>query len=467
MKIKEERNLKEQTKKLSVKEGIACSLMDGAGGKYISPYALALGANNTQIGLLTSLPSLLGNFSQLLTSRAMKKFERKKIIIGGVFLQTLMWIPILFLGYLFFYKNLNHGFSATLLIIFYTALVIFGSFASPAWNSLMRDIVSKNFGTYFSRRNKIICLMAIITTIICGIVLDYFKKADLLFFGFAILFGVAFFARLTSTFLFLKHYDPPFKMKEKYFFSLRDFIKKMPSNNFGRFTMFISLVVFATSIASPFFSVYMLKELNFSYTIWMIVIVTNTISTCIFLPLWGKFADKFGNLRVIKWTGMITPLVPFLWCATFFIAKTNMFLLVGYLILLELLSGFAWAGFDLSARNFVYDAVSREKLSLCIAYYSILQGVGVFLGATLGGILSSFDFSFLNASSFLLIFLLSGLMRFAVYFIMISKINEVRKVKKYEDGEFKKEMKEMFFPSHLGMHSVRGLFSYRHHFTHK
>lgn len=52
--------------------------MDGAGSRYITPYALAIGANNTQIGLLTSIPSLLGNLSQLFTSKIIEKTSRKK-----------------------------------------------------------------------------------------------------------------------------------------------------------------------------------------------------------------------------------------------------------------------------------------------------------------------------------------------------------------------------------------------------
>jgi len=65
-----EAELKEKTKKMSIREGIASSVMDGSGGRYITPYALAIGASNAQIGLLTSIPSLLGNLSQLFTAKA-------------------------------------------------------------------------------------------------------------------------------------------------------------------------------------------------------------------------------------------------------------------------------------------------------------------------------------------------------------------------------------------------------------
>ena len=136
-----ESELKERTKKFSVREAVAGSVMDGSGSRYITPYALALGANNSQISLLTSIPSLLGNVLQLLTSKAIEKYSRKKIIVLGGFLQALMWLPMIGVGYFFFYKELDRGISSSLMIVCYTLFIIFGAFLSPAWNSLMKDVV--------------------------------------------------------------------------------------------------------------------------------------------------------------------------------------------------------------------------------------------------------------------------------------------------------------------------------------
>lgn len=449
MKKKDEGALKSETRKLSIKEGIAYSFMSGAGLQYTTPYALAIGANNAQIGFLTSIPSLLGNFSQLFTSRFMKRCSRKKIIVTSIFLQALMWLPILALGYLFFYKNFDSGISATLMIIFYTMLTIFGAFSHPAWNSLMRDNVTNKFGEYFGKRNKVMYIVIIIVTIIAGIVLDYFGRIDLLFIGFAVLFGVAFVSRMVSAYILSKHYDPCFKIKEKSFFTFRDFVKRIPKSNFGKFSVFVALIMFATSIASPFFAVYMLKDLNFSYTMWMTIVVANVVSAFIFMPLWGKFSDRFGNLRVLKWTGLMIPAIPVLWFLTFFIGNISPVSVFVYLIILESFSGFAWAGFNLSAVDFIYDAVSRQKLSLCVAYYSILSGIGVFLGASLGGLIALADFSFIGISAILFIFILSGIARFGAYIFMIGKIKEVRKTGRYKDGEFGREIKQMLSPVHF------------------
>ena len=437
---KKEEELAEKTKKLSIKEGVAYSVMDGAGIRYLTPYALAIGASNAQIGFLTSIPSLLGNFSQLVSSKFMEKFSRKKIIVISVLFQALMWLPIIALGYWFFYKNVNNGLSANLLILFYSALIIFGAFASPAWHSLMRDNVGKGRGHYFSKRNRIIGASSLVIMLASGLILNYFEKSNLVFIGFAIIFGMAFASRLISTYFLSKHYDPEFRLNPKLYFNLWEFIKGIPRSNFGKFSLFISLVMLATYIVSPFFAVYILRDLGYSYAVWAIIIISSSLSSFLFLPLWGKFSDRFGNLKVLRITGAITPLVPLAWFVTFFLAKINPSVVLPYLLCTEFISGFVWAGFNLSAVNFIYDAVTRPKIGLCVAYYSILNGTGIFIGATLGGILASLNISFLGLTPILFVMLVSGIARLLVYFFMIPRIKEVREVEPYHDGELRKEI---------------------------
>ncbi len=436
-----EKTLKRETKKLSIEEGISYSVMDSAGLRYITPYALSLGANNAQIGFLTSIPSLLGNFSQLFTFRAIKKSSRKKVITTGVLLQALMWLPMLAVGYFFFYKNLNQDISSILIIVFYTLLTLFGTFVSPAWNSLMKDVVGKETGKYFGNRNKILGAVALLAMLVSGLMLNYFGKINL-FLGFAILFGIAFASRLISWTLLKKHYEPKLKFKQDSYFNFWQFVRRIPQSNFGKFSVFISLMMLATAIASPFFAVYMLKYLRFNYMIWTLIVISSSLSSLLSMPLWGKFADKFGNLKVLRFTGAFVPMVPIVWLLTPLVIKIDVNLVIIYLFIAEFISGFMWAGFNLSSVNFIYDAVSRQKISLCVAYYNILHGIGVFIGATLGGFIASSDFAIFGMTSILFVFLISAIARAAVYLIMISKIKEVRKVEKYKDGELKKEVIE-------------------------
>lgn len=442
MENKEEHKKKENTKKLSIVEGSIYSVMDGMGLRNITPYALSLGANNAQIGLLTSIPNLLGNFFQLFTTKAMERYSRKKILLFGAILQSLMWILIILVGFLYFFKGLNSNTSVNSIILIYTLLALFGGFISPAWNSLMNDVVLREErGRYFGKRNKMLGIVALISMLLVGFVLDYFKQTKI-FFGFAIIFGVCFIARAISSYLLSRHYEPELKLEKEYYFSIKQFIKKIPKSNFGKFVFFLFLVQLATAIASPFFAVYMLNNLNLNYTTYILVVIASSLSSLIFMPVWGKFSDKYGNLRIMKICGFFTPFVPLLWLISPIIAKFNPALLVYYLLIIEFLSGLVWAGFNLTSANFIYDAVTRQRVALCVAYFNFFVGAGVFIGASLGGFIASMNFVIFGMSSILFIFLLSFIVRMGVYLAMISKIKEVREVEKFNKKEFKKEFKE-------------------------
>jgi len=293
----------------------------------------------------------------------------------------------------------------------------------------MKDIVSKDRGAYFGKRNMIAESLLLSTLLAGGFILDYFKHTKL-FIGFCILFGFAFIARSVSAYLLSRHYEPELKLEKGYYFSFKQFLLKIPKSNFGKFCLLVSLIMLATAIASPFFSVYMLKELQFSYTLWTVIIIASSLSTILFMPVWGKFADKYENVKVLRITGMFIPLASLLWLLAPFLIKINFTLLVVYLFVVESISECIWAGFNLSAINFIFDAVTRQRVQLCIAYFNIMNGIGIFIGATLGGIISSMDFSFGWLTPLLFVFLLSGILRFLVYLAVISKIKEIKNVEK-------------------------------------
>ncbi|MCM8797369.1 MAG: hypothetical protein NC923_05805 [Candidatus Omnitrophica bacterium] len=77
-------------------DGIFASCMVGLTNDYIAPYALALKANTSQIGVLSALPNLAASLAQLKTADLTEKLKsRKKIINIFVFSHALAGIPII------------------------------------------------------------------------------------------------------------------------------------------------------------------------------------------------------------------------------------------------------------------------------------------------------------------------------------------------------------------------------------
>ncbi|MEM0465625.1 MAG: MFS transporter [Candidatus Pacearchaeota archaeon] len=425
-----EKKLIEKAKKTNIIEGGAFSIMDGFGLRYITPYALALKSPNYIIGFLSSFPQLIGNFGQILTLKLMRKYSRKKILLITVFTQAFLWIPLLLTGLIYYFFNINTSLAIFLLITFYTLLIFSGSLPSPAWNSWMKDIIKENKGDYFGNRNRVINIITVLSMLLTGIILNHFKDDNVIL-GFAIIFFIAFLGRLFSGFLFINQYEPEFKFEEEYYFSFAEFVKKMKNNNFGRFVIFISLISLTTAIAAPFFSVYMLKNLGFSYIEFTIVSICSIVVTSIFMPFWGRYTDKVGTVKVMKITGLFLFTVPIGYVITFFLIKYNLGQLsFPILIITECFSGFIWAGFNLSAANFIFDSVTRQRLAICVAYYNSINTLGTFIGATIGGVIASFNL--ITIPSLIIVFIVSALGRLIAFLIMGKKIKEVRKVDEQE-----------------------------------
>ena len=429
--VKEE-ELKKEARKISVKEGSFWSIMDGFGLRYITPYALALGASRLHIGFLTSLPALIGNISQLFAPRLMEKNSRRRIVFWGVLMQALMWLALIFIGVGFFVFDWESNISSIMLVLVYTLLILFGAAVGPAWSSWMKDIVDKKeMGRYFGKRGRIAGVVALISMLIAGFILDYFKQTKI-FIGFSILFFIAFVGRVGSAYLFTKKYEPKFKSDRNYYFSIVQFFKEMRKNNFGRFVIFTSLMGLSVSFAAPFFAVYMLEDLGFSYLQFTVSIISSSIFSLIALPLWGKFSDSYGNLKSIRIAGFFISTIPLLWLVSYFVFGLSLSRVFIFILIIEGFAGFTWAGYNLSAGNFIYDAVSRERMALCVAYFNVFNGFGVFFGATLGGFVASQNFSLFGLGSLLIVFLISSLLRFSSLLVLHRGVKEVREVKRLD-----------------------------------
>lgn len=403
---------KEKAMKISIKEGSFASVMSGVGDSYLTPFALALNATNQQIGLLSSISNLFSPLAQLKGSKLIEKFSRKKIVSLFVFLQALVWLVYIFLAFLFFEgKNVS-----LFIILAYGFYAFIGGLAGPAWFSWMGDIIPEKIrGRYTSKRNQICGAIALVSTLLAGFFLDYFKTKGFILLGFSILFLIATITRMISAYYFTRQYEPKIKLEKNYYFSYFQFLKKSPYNNFGKFVFFVALMHFATAVAGPFFSVYMLKELNLSYLWFSLINVSASLFSLLTMPFLGKISDKFGSREILRVGSVLIPFIPVLWL----FSSSPL-----YLILVpQIISGFAWAAFSLGVNNFVYDSVTRERRAICIAYLNLTAGIFVFLGANLGGFLiQHIQIGIMN--KFLFIFLVSGILRLLVSLIFFPKVKQ-------------------------------------------
>lgn len=409
----------------SVRDGSFFSIMAGAGESYFSAFAVYLKATTSQIGFLASVPPLLASFAQLLSAWiGHKTGKRKPIIVIGASLQAFIWVPLAILPFCF------PDYAVPLLIVCVIFYYASGNLIAPQWSSLMGDLVEeRRRGRYFALRTRISSLTSFIALVIAGFALHWFDGQEETTIGFLIIFSVAFGARVVSVYHLSKMYDPPGHVAAMEVPVPGSNWKWLKESQLLRFSLFFALVQFSVSISSPFFSVYLLRDLQFSYMEFMACTAIAVLVQFLTLNRWGRISDMFGNRVILIFCGALIPLIPLSW-----LFSTNFY----YLLFTQSLSGFAWAGFNLSVGNFLYELIPAGKRATFLALHNVTASLGVFFGALLGGYLGAtlpqhfvlFGQQIEWVTALYNIFILSFVLRLLTAAILLPRIREVRKVKR-------------------------------------
>jgi len=386
--------------------------MAGLTQNYITPFALTMRATTTQVGLLSSIPNLAMTLAQLLAPRLSERMRsRKGFILPIGLLHALMWLPILLIPYIF------HDHQVISLIAFLTMSTIFDSISNPVWGSMMADLVSpESRGRFFGIRNRIAGFISMVFSYVAGGILQLLTGNINL--GFLIVFAAAVVFRLVSVYFLYRMYEPSLPTISTQHVSLWGISRRMSSSNVGRFIIFSGLIYFSTNLSGPFFTPYMLRELKFNYLTYTIVNSASALTTLGFMTYWGKRSDRAGTVKVIKTTMLLVPVVPIAW-----LISGNIY----WIILVQVFSGFAWAGFGLASGIFIFDASPQNDRTRYIALFNAMVFGGAFLGALVGGMVTPL-LPQIKHSHFLTIFLISGVARMIVGIVLLPRISEVRNV---------------------------------------
>jgi len=404
--------------KVSIAEGSFGVFSSVLADNYIVPFSLSINSSLFQVGIISSLGNLVSPIGQMIGSHQIEYKSRKYVLISGILGQAFIW-PLLIVIALLYQLDFFQSYLPWILIIIFLLYMLFSGIMTPPWFSLMGDIVPENYrGKYFAKRNLITQSIGILGIILLSFMLDWFKFGlNLVYYGFILLFIFGFITRLISAFLYTKHYYPPFFFETADHVKTLQFIKEIPKSNFGKFTLFVSLLTLGQWIAKPFFSVYMLTQLEFEYSLFITINLSSTLVGLLFFPLLGRFSDRYGNVRLLRIGAIIIPFLPFFWI--FYVTPLQIFFGI------QIFSGIGWTAFNLAASNFIYDNIPSKRRGKYIAIYNSLIGLAIIGGGILGSVLISFiDLSFMNSYHF--IFLVSGILRITAVFVLLRKFKEVR-----------------------------------------
>jgi MFS family permease len=409
--------------------------MQGAGENYFTAFALTQHATTSQIGLLNALPAFLGTFAQLASVLWLRWFDhRHRIVVAGAAAQALLWLPLLSLPLAF------PEYGAALLLACAVPFVVVGHFSIPAWNSLITDLIDPDRrGRYFAKRARAMSAVSFAALVVGGVVLHLTEQLGVVWTGFALLFAAAAVARGFAAHYLRRLDESGMLVSEETNLRLRDFALTGRNAGFLRFLLFSGSMHAASLLAGPYFAVYLLRDLHFTYVEYSAWASAAIVGGFMALNAWGHIGDRFGNKTLLLATGFGIPLLPLL----YLFAEG-----VLWAMFINGLAGVIWSGFNLGLQNSVYDLVESRDRAGAVAISNGVNSTGAFLGTIAGGWLSTVAPSHLTvwgleiqlASSLAIVFFVSALARLAVALLFIRPLKEARDVEPISHRELFQEL---------------------------
>lgn len=272
--------------------GIAQSATDTfATGAIITTYALLLGANNIEIGILGAVP-FIGNLMHIFAAYLLeKRHSVKKISIWSSFISRPFY---LFAAMLVFFPSFPYAVSA--LILFLTAVYSIGNIAGGAWRPWMKELVpNRVMAGFFSARFKGMMIAKIVCSGLAFILLEYYKRYNpshelyayfwLLLLSFCInMFGAFTLTQVKD----VKVYTPS---TLSFFEKIMLCVKK---KEFVRLMGALGYLNFIVNFVTPFFVVFLLVRLGLSSALIVFLTIFPQFVYVFAIKKIGKLSDKKG-----------------------------------------------------------------------------------------------------------------------------------------------------------------------------
>ena len=358
---------------------------------FLAAFALALGANYLQIGILAAIPFIMQIFQIPAIWLVERIRQRKVIAVTSWFPAQLIWFPIALIPIFILVPSETAIF---LLLVLVAVRGLLNAVCNSAWNGWIRDLVPQTIlGRFFSKRLSFATLAGMVFSLGAAFFVDYWRghvpgENMILGYTYVLLFGALFLGLASPVFMSLMP-EPLMQpipgsqpsIGQRLTAPLRD-------SNFRRLMQFLLFWGFASNLAIPFFAVYMLVRLGLPLS-WVIALsVLSQLFNIFFLRVWGRFVDRFGNKAVLTLCASLYLLVILGWIFT--TMPERYFLTMPLLVLLHVFAGIANAGVTLTVGTIGLKLAPQGEATPYLAGVSMATNLGAGLGPLLGGLLADF-----------------------------------------------------------------------------
>lgn len=347
--------------------------MVGCGEAYFGAFAVAMGLGEILVGLIGSVPLLIGGTVQLVTPwmvRRLGSLRRWVVICATV--QALSFIPLA-VGAA---RGTMPAWALFLVVsIYWTVNYAQG----PAWNTWVATLVPERIRSrYFAHRTRIVQLGTIAGLVGAGVALQATKGGADNPEGasvFAWLFLGAALFRLAASRCIASQSEPEPIPRDYRSVSPGQFLRRWRTGHDARLLGYMLLLQVAVQTSGPFFTPYMLVKLELDYAQFMTLIAVSFLSRAMVLPLLGRIAHRSSPRTVLLIGGI--GLIP---SAALWAAGDNFW----YLLAIQMLSGAMWAAYELATFLLLFETIPSSERTSVLSMFNFANTLAIVVGSLVG-----------------------------------------------------------------------------------
>ena len=368
-----------------------------AGGTFLATLMSHSGISDANIGIITSLLSFAA-LTQLFLINYFKRIKKYKFLVTVTALQRILFAALYFVPLLM----INDTSKAILIVLMYFAGQVFVQIGTPASQDWIASLVpSRLRGKYFSIKDSVAVFVVSILMLICGMILDYFKKANILT-GFIIIGIIIFILTVINVVALSLMKEPKLsyinedgkemhgrlakKAKEKVAQEksqsiLSEIKEAIQDRKYRKAFAIQCLYTLAFYICAPFNASYTINDLALPYTFIMLISFIFNLYRIYLMPRLGRMADKHGMGKLLRYT---------LFCLGLnflAVAFTMPFNAYPMYILSTFFASTAWAFVGIGLFGIQLDFYRSDKRMIRLTLTSSVCGLFGFLVSIIGGTL--------------------------------------------------------------------------------
>jgi MFS family permease len=334
----------------------------------------ALGWSDAGIGLLAAMPFLCLFLQPPITLLLQKRFSLYQIIELMFIANALPWTLVALFPWVGPHRDWMF-----LAISFISTLA--NAICGVAWSASLSELVPLGIrGKFFGTRNMIFGFWTLVVTLAAGSAVDHYHNS---FTIFGLIFTAAAAARLIGLFFLTRMRFPPSVTERRPRHSpLSTFTAVFRDPNFVRLMVFTGMFGMCLNLASPFYSVYVLKELHFTVGDLTVLTVISTFGSLVSLQAWGALSDRFGNKPIMVTSALLWLIIAGVsWLLSGEVHYRHLYL--NYFV-----TGFMMAGFQqIGQFNLMIKMVPPENKAHYLSVYFSMTNMLIALGPLVGGII--------------------------------------------------------------------------------